>query len=386
MKKITFAFSIVLLLLMTGCGNADEQAPPKSASVSDIVDERSTLEPISEPAILSVSDLNDIFNTLDLSNASLTYHNDTEETYSASAAIRAESYIEKLKSFTWKEYAPASELNENDAYFYRLSAPSVTITAFSERHDSGRPLHLVTDDGEGWFILPFIQNEENGSTVQVSSMILDIFSSWYAESETALLCSGTGVSLTAEEMDYFQEYTKATWTEYDAEWGGYHSDSTEISCFFTSHYDDVWELNFEEFMRYFPGDADDPAHTTDLELEALKSVEGWPFTEVESHDKMPVPIHKYPRSRVDAVLMKYAGITTAELDTTGVTYLEEYDAFYTYTSDFGPGVFTPCYGEKSGDFVTLWTAPAGYDGTSRMLTLQRSEENWHILSHQTVAN
>ena len=39
-------------------------------------------------------------------------------------------------------------------------------------------------------------------------------------------------------------------------------------------------------------------------------------------------------------LERYAGITAAELaDTSGVPYLEEYDAWYTFTSDFGPGKF-----------------------------------------------
>ena len=139
-------------------------------------------------------------------------------------------------------------------------------------------------------------------------------------------------------------------------------------------------------MRYFPGDADNPAQTSDLEFEALKDVKDWPFTQVESYDKMPVPIHKYPRSRIDAVLTKYAGITTAELDTSGVDYLEEYDAFYTYTSDFGPGTFLPRYGEKHDDTIILWEEPAGYDGSAGMLTLQKSGENWHILSHQTTAD
>ena len=363
MKKGGILIAVVLLLfVMAGCSNP------------------------TDPVELSVSDLNDILDTLDLTAASLTYHNDTEEMYPAGAAIRAESYIEKLKSFTWKEYTPASELNENDAYFYRLTDSNVTITAFSERYDGARPLHLITADGEGWFILPFIQDEENESTVQVSSMILDVFSSWYNESKTALLCGGTGTPLTAEELEYFQQYTESTRTGYVAEHGGYYyTASTEISCFFTSFYDDVRELNFEEFMRYFPGDRDNPVQATDLEFEALKHVKGWPFTEVESLDKMPVPIHKYPRSRVDEVLTKYAGITAAELDTTGVVYLAAYDAFYNETSDFGPGCFIPCYGEKREDTVALWGAPSGENATADMLVLQKNGGNWLILSHQRVA-
>jgi len=227
MKKITFVFSIVLFLLMTGCSNADEQAPPKSASVSDIVDERSTLEPISGPVILSVSDLHGILDALDLTDANLTYHNDTEETYSASAAIRAESYIEKLKSFKWEEYTPPAEWDGTDDYFYQITTSSATITSFHRGHDESRPLHLVTETGEGWFVLPFIQNEQDKTTVQVSWMIYDTFSSWHKESKTALLHRGTGVPITAEELDYFEEYTKGTWTAYDA-YGEYPGGATAI--------------------------------------------------------------------------------------------------------------------------------------------------------------
>ena len=71
---------------------------------------------------------------------------------------------------------------------------------------------------------------------------------------------------------------------------------------------------------------------------------------------------------------------------TEALYIPETDCFYTFTSDFGPGTFYPRYGEKNGDIVTLWAAPAGYDGSTRMLTLQKSGENWHILSHNTVQN
>jgi len=196
--------------------------------------------------------------------------------------------------------------------------------------------------------------------------------------------SGTGISLSSEELEYFQKYTEAIRTEYVEERGVEVTCATEISCFFTSLYNDVRDMNFEEFMCHFPEDADNPAYTTELEFEALKSVEGWPFTETESIDEIPVPIHKYPRSRVDAVLTKYAGITTAELNTTGVAYLKEYDAFYTYTSDFGAGTFIPCSGEKNGDIVTLWEEPAGYDGSISVLTLQKNGEEWRIISHNTA--
>lgn len=107
MKKMTtFAFSIVLLLLITGCGNTNENVPSESTPDSVTVDEQLPHRTNDEPVTLNVSNLNDIFAALDLSEATLTYHGKTEATYPANAAIRAERYIEKLKSFTWREYTP----------------------------------------------------------------------------------------------------------------------------------------------------------------------------------------------------------------------------------------------------------------------------------------
>ena len=134
-------------------------------------------------------------------------------------------------------------------------------------------------------------------------------------------------------------------------------------CFLTSYYDDVTELNFEEFMRYFPGDG---SQVTDAEFEALREVDGWPFGRVESMEKMPVPVHKFPRRLVDLVLGEYAGISTEDLDTGSVAWLPEYDAYYNYTSDFGPGMFACARGERDGDTIRLYS-----EGDTKLLTLRR---------------
>ena len=369
MKKSRIFITVVLLLFIAaGCGTV-EQAPPE-------------LTPV--PTELSVSNLKDILCSLDLSSSSLTCHSEAgDTTYPTDDAICAESYLEELKGFAWEAYSPPTELDENDAEFYRLTAPNVTMTAFLGRYDSNHPIYLMTDEGDGWFVLPSADDE---TTAQRGEIIYTIFSSWYNEARTASLCGKSGNPLTSEELKYFRQYTESTRAGYDAEHGGYdYVTSTEISCFFTSFYDDVRKLNFEEFMRYFPGDRSDSAQTTEAEFEALKQVEDWPFTEVENLDNMPVPVHKYPRSRVDSVLMKYAGITTAELDTTGVAYLKDYDAFYNYSSDFGPGSFIPYYGEKNGDIVTLWEAPAEENVTADILVLQKESGNWRILCYQSDA-
>ena len=67
-------------------------------------------------------------------------------------------------------------------------------------------------------------------------------------------------------------------------------------------------------------------------------------------------------------------------------YIPETDCFYTFTSDYGPGTFIPCYGERDGDTVTLWEAPDIYDeNIADALTLQESGDTWHILSHQAAS-
>jgi len=386
-RLLLIALSAALLLSSVGCSRAGEEMPPEETDPPVTENAPDAPEAAPAPAALRVADLVDILDALDLSEATLTYHSDikTEDSYPADAAIRAEDYIEKLKAFAWVIYEPSAEQEPEADRFYQLSTSGAAITAFPGGHDSSRLLHLITNDGEGWFILPDIKSEQEQLVTQPSWMMTELFFQWYTEARSASLYSGSGTPLSAEELTWFEEYTTSTYTEYDPEFGGYHSGSTPISCFFTSQYDDVRELNFKEFLRYFPGDGDGTPHpVSDAEFEALKGVDGWPFEWVEKRDDMPVPIHKYPRSTVDAVLTKYAGITTADLlDTSGVAYLEEYDAFYNYTSDFGPGMFTPRYGEKNGSIVTLWRIPA-YDGSTGMLKLEKVGEAWHILSHQSV--
>jgi len=153
-----------------------------------------------------------------------------------------------------------------------------------------------------------------------------------------------------------------------------------ISCFFTSYYDDVRELDFEEFLAYFTGDG---STVDEEEFAALKELDNFLFRgEVSTLSDMPVPVHRYPRRLVDMVLKEYAGITTEDLDTSGVEYLPEYDAFYNYTSDFGPGTFTCTRGEIMDDIVRLYddASPLGTD----ILTLRKDGETYRIVSYQFV--
>jgi len=180
--------------------------------------------------------------------------------------------------------------------------------------------------------------------------------------------------LSAEELSWFNETFYPI--VYDKQ--GNPISVNPVSGFFSSYYDDVRSMDFEEFMRYFP---EGGSFASDAEFEALKNVEAWPFDWVETRDDMPVPIHKYQARIVDMVLKENAGITTADLDTSDVAYLADYDAFYNYTSDFGPGMFTCTRGEVDGDIVRLYEE---LETGSDMLTLRKVGNEYQIVAHQCL--
>lgn len=191
-------------------------------------------------------------------------------------------------------------------------------------------------------------------------------------------------ALTNEQLEQAREAFASD--HYDAATGTISS--TEISCFFTSCYDRAEELSLAEFLRYYPNretmrsdDVGDQA-----QFEALMKLEGFPFQAegdfVPSLATIPSPTHRYPRAAVDATLQAYAGITTAGLtNTEGVLYLPEYDAYYNFTSDWGPGMFQPDGGEKLGGTVRFWQQ-AG-EVSYMVLTLENADDAWLIRSFRT---
>ena len=169
--------------------------------------------------------------------------------------------------------------------------------------------------------------------------------------------------------------------------------TTPVNGFFTSYYSDVKDLDLEEFLRYYPSDGlvenEDQA-----EFDALAALPGFPFAgEAEelrwtSPNDLPVPTHRIPRASVDETLTRYAGITTADLtDTDGVLYLEGYDAYYNFTSDFGPGMFVCAGGQvdEAAGTALLWTDKRE-DGSRTELTLEKDGESWHIRAHRNTAD
>lgn len=182
-------------------------------------------------------------------------------------------------------------------------------------------------------------------------------------------------ALSQEEIDQVNE-AFASWTEENGV-----TIATPVSGFFTSYYDDVTRLDFAAFLQYFPDDGTLSAGD-EAEAAALAALPGYPW----GISPGSVPIHRITRASVDAALERYAGITSANLaDTSGVPYLEDYDAWYTFTSDFGPGTFVCAGGQVEGDTALLWTADRE-DGYRTELTLQKDGENWYIRAHRNTAD
>lgn len=152
------------------------------------------------------------------------------------------------------------------------------------------------------------------------------------------------------------------------------------SCFFTSYYDDVRELDFAEFLAYYPGDG---STVEPEEFALLKEQEDIWFRDVPSLADMPVPVHRHPARVIERTLQEYAGITLEELDTSKVYYLPEYDAFYNDTSDYAPGTFQCTRGEINGDVVRLYEE---YENGADVLTLRKDGDRYHVMAHQQVSN
>ncbi|MEY8388887.1 hypothetical protein AALC17_16665 [Oscillospiraceae bacterium 38-13] len=162
----------------------------------------------------------------------------------------------------------------------------------------------------------------------------------------------------------------------------------ELSCFFTSAYEDVTELDFEEFLRYYFSGSSDLWDEDAEEFQALAGLKGWSEEDMALWgglpSGLPVPVHRIPRAAVDQTLEAYAGITAADLkNTEGVLYLPDYDAYYNFTSDYGPGWFEAAEGVRAGDVVRLRSEPSWWTGGGevvRELTLREAEGRWLIQS------
>lgn len=184
--------------------------------------------------------------------------------------------------------------------------------------------------------------------------------------------------LTQEQVDRANEAFRDEVKLPDGGWG-----SSEISCFFTSSYDDPTQIDLEEFLRYCPLSEEVNELTEQEEYRKVLEASFWAEEASNPDFLMPVPTWRYPREKVSALLQKYAGVTVDQLDWGNMLYLKEYDAFYNFTSDFGPGFFPCAGGQIMEDTVLLWSDP-NENGDRCELTLRKDGENWLIQSHHTI--
>lgn len=148
-----------------------------------------------------------------------------------------------------------------------------------------------------------------------------------------------------------------------------------INNFFTSYYDNPEDINLAEFLSYFTLGRD--VQDGD-EFDALKNEKNWPFGTDRDFKSMPVPIHAFHVETINKELRKYMDITLDDISgigTENLIYLEEYNAYYNFTSDFAVGVFQCTRGETEGNIVRLFNE-------SVMLTLMKHGDDYLILSHK----
>ena len=192
--------------------------------------------------------------------------------------------------------------------------------------------------------------------------------------------TGGGVErsvLSQQELDAYNAVTDCTIRDESGDITG--MDIHPASYLLTSYYGNVRNLNFAEFLRYFPQDG---SISDEAEFEALKNLEGWPFKQAESMEQMLVPIHKISAASVNEVLRAYGGITAADLSNTdGVFYLKDYDAYYTYTSDFGFSSFAAESGQQVENYVYLYGNLNDRNRSVLTLRLTPGTDTWQIMSY-----
>ena len=182
------------------------------------------------------------------------------------------------------------------------------------------------------------------------------------------------VALTPEEIEKANEAFAPV-----VRFEGNKMSATEISCFFTSEYTDVRDLDFVEFLRYCP--VSTILKCTELE-EYDDVIAAMGAGAPPAGADLAVPVHRFRKEEISALLKKYAGITVDDLkDTSKVMYLEKYDCFYNFSSDFGPGTFQCDKGWKEGDTYRFFSEEYGKE-----LVIEKVGEDYLIRSFTFIAD
>ena len=221
-------------------------------------------------------------------------------------------------------YDPAT-----DCYYHchtDTNASRPTVTAAHERSD-GTWMVFYTDGflGDGVVIL-CAQAETWQIVSHHPANYVEVYYAMPMEQAMEDYADRNPRELTEKELKKFRTAFTA-WLDMD------EGIANPAACFLTCYYSEIYEMDGNEFLAYFPTDQEG----TQEEFELLKqkypaSFEEWTW------ETMPLPIHRYSAKEIEAVVSRYANIHWPELDE-GVHYLEETGCYYNYTSDFGLGGF-----------------------------------------------
>lgn len=150
-----------------------------------------------------------------------------------------------------------------------------------------------------------------------------------------------------------------------------------VCHFFSSRYERSEELDFSEFLWYFPGEEMSDEREEDvIQFELLKKLPDFPFSSAKKLSDTVSPLRRVRRSSVEEVLAYYAGLTSKQLkNQRNIFYLQEYDSYYVYSSDFGAGYFDCVSGEITEDGIHLRS------GEGLLLRLEYRDGRYLIRSH-----
>ena len=335
-------------------------------------------------AELDVSDIPALLDAIDLQEATLIYHDGSAKTgkdtsYSAGAAIRAEHYLETIKQIPWQDCELSDSNTTEEAWdSIQLAAPRTTVTFYDySEWDNECEIHVETDGAELWLKYPDAEKiyrikTEEDRVEALYHFYYMIMCEWFSEAQYTALYGGNGRLLTAEKLENFCEFLRSSYQLPDGEIAVKECPAGAIRCFLTSTYSDVRDIRASEFLRFFPyREGDVLTHTG------------------EAGDLYGV--QRTPRSRVNEVLMTYAGITVDDMNTdwyTEADYDSVTDCFVCRIAHaaLSNNNFLPAVGVENGSVVTLWGGDL-YSLNSQLrfrLTLEKTDDGWQVRSF--VAN
>ncbi|SHJ48814.1 hypothetical protein SAMN02745751_02690 [Dethiosulfatibacter aminovorans DSM 17477] len=280
-----------------------------------------------------------------------------------------ESYNEKERG---RELLLAIE--DGNAFF--VVTPLDVGIADEEKSEEYSDLYINRESIKELFSMNYSKNQL-GSEESVSEqelMKVNLSDSWN-ELWDDIVEDGINTTLSSDQIAQVNEVIAPTFTDTND-----NLTVNPISCFFTSYYSSPEDMDFANFLRYFPYHSD----VNDIEeFNCLKSQGNWPFG--EELETTPVPIHRYLTEDIELVMWEYAGIKLEDLKDVGldeILYLEDYDAYYNFTSDFGPGFFNCTSGEVADGTIKLYEEHGTYKVA--ILTLEKQNGRYVIVSHQEV--